>query len=67
MSADQDMKKSYWYPSFLLFQAQLIICDQHVANVLSRGRYIMSSIPVKVKSKMVKFPFGVSLLSIGKF
>jgi hypothetical protein len=34
MSADQDMKKSYWYPSFLLFQAQLIICDQHGANVL---------------------------------
>jgi len=34
MSADQDMKKTYLYPSFLLFQAQLTICDQHVTNVL---------------------------------
>lgn len=34
MSADQDNKESYFYPSFLLFQAQLTICDQHVANVL---------------------------------
>jgi hypothetical protein len=34
MSADQDKKRSYLYPSFLLFQAQLIICDQHGANVM---------------------------------
>jgi hypothetical protein len=36
MSADQDNKESYFYPSFLLFQAQLTICDQHVANVLDK-------------------------------
>ena len=58
MSADQDNKESYFYPSFLLFQAQLTICDQHVANVLISRMVYHEFDPSSGQTKDDQIPIG---------